>query len=1035
MAEIVSLNLNPELDFLIKNAVNLNNHAQNDNPYLNVTIDGKFHDINSLLQLKDIHDSPVYISINVQSLNSKFECLCNFMSELSESNINVEILAIQECWKVEYPELLIIPGYHPFIFKQREGMRGGGVGFFIKSYITFEIVPTCSYFESKIFESITLLLSHPSNFKLYVTSLYRSNGTLPNISQTEQRNRFNHHLDDLLLKLSQKRQKSFIFSDSNIDLLTAEANHSTHEYLNSILSHGFLQTVIKATRIQGASSSLIDHIITNCSNVSFSTGSIITDVSDHFPIFILNGKNKKQNEQKHINSRIFSQTNLLNFKNLLAEKNWEKTTTDWEVDTSYDEFWKEYSSAYDLCFPITRIKFNRNMHRENNFMTAGLLNSRITKLQLLKTYLAFPSDFNKDLYKNYRKIYQKTLRAAKKASIESNLQKNQKNPKETWKILNEVIGKKQGGNSIPKININGQPSESPADISNEFNNFFVRVGKEISDNVPIILKPPEDYLPQYPNITPLNLQNTTPDHIIKIVKNFAPKNSADTDGVSSKMIKFIIVQIAVPLAHIFNLSLQSGTFPSKLQKSRVIPIFKSGNPLECDNYRPISLLSAFSKILEKIVAKKLLTHLSENNLIYDHQYGFLPGRSTEQNLLHVTNYITNALNEKMYCIGIFIDLRKAFDVCSHEILLKKLSLMGITGPALKWFESYLKNRTQFVDLNGAQSDEKELLLSVIQGSILGPILFLCYINDFHFCTKLFTTLFPDDGSCLAKHTNLKILIEFVNSELQKVANWFLSNKMAVNTSKTKYIIFRTQGKPIDDTNLKVVFNSNEIGTQNDPTKIFNIERISNSGATKSFKLLGVLLDEYLSFDAHINHICNKVSKSLYIINRVKNFLPAKTLVTLYFALIHSHLSYCSSIYGCATKTSLTKLQLKQKKAIRIISKSTYHAHTAPLFKNLKILPLENLITYSQLKFMHNFYNNNIPLSFTEMWVTNRSRNPQINLRNAENLHVPAHSFDSIKRLPLFTFPTKWNEDCISKFNPNCKQYLKLLKVKLLENLV
>ncbi len=176
------------------------------------------------------------------------------------------------------------------------------------------------------------------------------------------------------------------------------------------------------------------------------------------------------------------------------------------------------------------------------------------------------------------------------------------------------------------------------------------MGKEISDNVPPVRQPPEDFLPQNANITPLNLQNTTPEHIVKIVKSFAPKNSADTDGVSSKMIKFIIEEISLPLSHIFNLSLQTGQFPKQLQTSRVIPIFKSGNPLECDNYRPISLLSAFSKILEKIVAKKLLAHLSENNLLYDHQYGFLPGRSTEQNLLHVTNYITDALNDKMYHI-------------------------------------------------------------------------------------------------------------------------------------------------------------------------------------------------------------------------------------------------------------------------------------------------------------------------------------------------------------------------------------------------
>ena len=1029
------LNCNPDLDFLHVFNNSLDNNADFDNPYLTIQIDGKFHETSSILQIQNILDCPVYISLNVQSLNSKFENLCNFINDLLEQNVNIEIIAIQECWQIEFPELLVISGYHPFIFKQREGMRGGGVGFYIKENISFEIVDECSHFENKIFESITLLLSHPCKFKFFVTSLYRSNGALTNISQIEQKTRFNAHFEGLLSKLSQKNQKSFIFTDSNIDLLNAQPNSPAHEYLNTILSYGFVQTVVKATRMQGDSYSLIDHILTNCTNPSFTTGSIISDISDHFPIFILNGKNSKPNEQKHIKTRIFSQSNLLKFKNSLGSQNWEETLACWDVDTSYNAFWEVYSNIYESCFPITRIKFNRKIHKENNFMSAGLLTSRNTKLDLLKTYLTFPTEYNKGTYKTYRNLFQKTLRAAKKTHIEENLRKNQKNPKETWKILNDVIGKNQCGNKITKININGLPSENPADISNEFNNFFVRVGKEISDNVPTVQQPPESFLPQNDHITPLNLQNTTPEHIIKIVKAFSPKNSADTDGVSSKMIKYIIIEIAKPLAHIFNLSLQSGVFPKQLQLSRVIPIFKSGNKLECDNYRPISLLSAFSKILEKIVAKKLLTHLSDNNLIYDHQYGFLPGRSTEQNLIHVTNYITNALNDKMYCVGVFIDLRKAFDVCSHSILLKKLSLMGIAGPALKWFESYLSNRKQYVDVNGTKSEEKDLLLSVIQGSILGPILFLCYINDFHRCTSLFTTLFADDGSCLAKHLNLKTLIEYVNLELQKVANWFLSNKMAVNTSKTKYIIFRSHGKQIQENHEKVVFNSNELGTPNDPAKIFTIERIFNQGTTKSFKLLGVLLDEYLSFDAHINNICCKISKSLYIINRAKNFLPKKALLSLYFALIHSHLAYCASIYGCATKSSLTKLFLKQKKAIRTITKSPYLAHTSPLFKELKILPLEQLITYSQLKFMHLFTFNKTPPSFTEMWITNRARTPLLNLRNAENLHVKPHLLDSLKRLPLFAFPTIWNEENATKHNPDCKKYLRGLKVNLLNSIV
>jgi hypothetical protein len=253
------------------------------------------------------------------------------------------------------------------------------------------------------------------------------------------------------------------------------------------------------------------------------------------------------------------------------------------------------------------------------------------------------------------------------------------------------------------------------------------------------------------DVPDLQLQNTTPEHIQKVIKKLQPKLSYDANRVSSKMIKFIGEEISIPLAHIFNISLREGVFPEKLKLCRVIPIFKTGNPLECDNYRPISLLSSISKVLEKIVAEKLIAHLLDNDLLYVHQYGFLPNRSTEHNLLQIINYISNALNEGDFCIRVFLDLKKAFDVCSHEILLKKLIKMGIRGNAYKWFENYLASRSQFVDINGSKSDPLDINISVIQGSILGPILFLCYINDFYAATTLFSVLFADDTTGLGTY--------------------------------------------------------------------------------------------------------------------------------------------------------------------------------------------------------------------------------------------------------------------------------------------
>jgi hypothetical protein len=236
-------------------------------------------------------------------------------------------------------------------------------------------------------------------------------------------------------------------------------------------------------------------------------------------------------------------------------------------------------------------------------------------------------------------------------------------------------------------------------------------------------------MPDLPDLINLDLGGTSQVHICDIIKSLKSKNSCDIDGISTKLLKNLAIELSWPLAHIFGLSLSTGTFPARLKSSRTVPIFKTGNHELCDNYRPIALLSTLSKVLEKIVSVQLTNHLDRNNILYEHQYGFQRNKSTEHSLIHSLNFISNALNDNKYCIGVFFDLKKAFDVCSHEILLMKLSKMGITGNALEWFRSYLSDRQQIVDINGTFSNLRRIKISILQGSILGPILFLCYIND------------------------------------------------------------------------------------------------------------------------------------------------------------------------------------------------------------------------------------------------------------------------------------------------------------------
>jgi hypothetical protein len=232
-----------------------------------------------------------------------------------------------------------------------------------------------------------------------------------------------------------------------------------------------------------------------------------------------------------------------------------------------------------------------------------------------------------------------------------------------------------------------------------------------------------------------------------------------------------------------------------------------------------------------------------------------------------------------------------------------------------------------------------------------------------------------------------------------------------------------------------VYNNNVPGQPEDPTLISPIDRISNDSPETSFKLLGVFIDEYLSFNDHISHVCAKISKSLFCINRIKNFVKKDALVMLYYAMVHSHLSYCLNIYGCANTTNLQRLRIKQKEAVRAICNLGYREHTNPLFKNLKILPLNEMIKFANLKFMHNYINNKLPFSFNETWVFNRDRNLNRLLRNANDLYIPAHNFATLKRFPLFTFPRLWNEEEDRKLTQSSTSYCKLLKASLLANIV
>jgi len=913
------------------------------------------------------------------------------------------------------------------------------VGIYVRNGLNFKIRTDLENYKLKTFENIVIEVQYP-NKNILISNIYRSPNPPPLTTVSDHMDNFIEILDSHLSKLSDCNSPAYVFTDSNINLFNLQTNPTCTNYIDILIINGFIQIVSKATRVQSNKKSLIDHIITNTNQTSYKAGTIVDDISDHFMNYIqLSNTKTLKYKIKESTKRQINETNMHNLKAALQNANWAGVLSDNDVNSSFNKFWEIFSSLYDLHFPKIHMRFNRNKHKINGFMNDDLLQARNKKLELHKIALKNKTQEDTQNYITQRNLYNSLLRQSKQKYYADNLRLNINNSKRTWQLLKEAANLNKPSANVEKIDKNGTIITDPTEMANEFNNFFTSVGLKISETVKPTNIKPEDYMPVLQDLQELDLGTTNQVHVCDIIKSLQSKNSMDIDGISTKLLKFLSIELSWPLAHIFNLSLINGVFPDRLKSSRTVPIFKSGRNDLCDNYRPIALLSTLSKILEKMVSVKLVNHLDRNNILYDHQYGFQRNKSTEHSIIHALNHISKAMNENKYSIGVFFDLKKAFDVCSHDILLMKLSRMGISGTALNWFKSYLSNRTQKVDINGKLSESRKIKISILQGSILGPILFLCYINDLYSVTNLLTLMYADDTFTLDSGEDLNTLITNVNAEINKIAVWFRANKLAVNISKTKYIIFRMKSKKLGPNTPDIIYNENEPDQPFDNTLITILERYHDNHENadcRSYKYLGIFLDEHLSLDTHTTHLINKLSRSLYCIKQAKHIIPLNGMKALYQSLIHSYLSHSTLIMNSITVKNKQRIAKIQKKAIRIITGSTYNAHTAPLFLQHSILPYDKLITFSQLMFMHSVEYGYAPKSFENIWLKNNDRNAERELRNANDFLLTQPRTETFKKSTFYSLPNEWNNLAPEiKLQQNRFTFKWALKAHLMEDIM
>ena len=461
--------------------------------------------------------------------------------------------------------------------------------------------------------------------------------------------------------------------------------------------------------------------------------------------------------------------------------------------------------------------------------------------------------------------------------------------------------------------------------------------------------------------------------------------------------------IDVPIAMLVNLSLSQGTVPDAMKLAKVVPIYKAKSKEIFTNYRPISLLSNISKIMEKVVHKRLYSFLMKHDILYRNQFGFRSKHSTVDAVTKFTSDVLKSLDRKQHCLGVFLDLSKAFDTINQKILLQKLAHYGIRGNALNWFESYLADRQQYVCYKGIKSETCSVQYGVPQGSVLGPILFILYTNDIpHSITHGQTVLFADDTTVYYRGHDWQQLYERAKNDLLCLSDWFRANKLSVNASKTKYMMFSGS----NTANYRDTLSINGV----------ELEQVNY------IKFLGLVIDDKLQWHHHIEHCRKKVSSGIYAMNSVKNIVTCEHLRILYFSLVHPYLLYGISIWGNTYMKYTRKLVILQKKAIRAMNKASYNESSSPLFAKSRVLKFQDLQNLQICRLMYDTAHGYLPDSVTSLFDYQLTGTYPIT-RHRNDPRLPNVKSDLARRSVLYRGPLLWlNMDLNLKTAPSTNQF-------------
>lgn len=728
------------------------------------------------------------------------------------------------------------------------------------------------------------------------------------------------------MHLLKNKQSILVVGDINIDTLSPESD----EYLCLLTEHGFEQAITKPTR----KNACLDHISVK-SNVSAIGIVCESDITDHK--IVIAGLGSKVTKKNSVKFR-----NLLNYEAVLEEMK----QTDWaavlnQSDTNIAA--TNFITILDKAITINSktVKVSKSQSVIEPWMTTGLLRCARHRDKLHSKQKKEPNnEVLKLIYTRYRNFYKKLIRNIKNEYEKDQLHSNIKNPKMLWKSIKNICNfKTKNNNATDLTTIHNDPVES----LNITNRYFASVGQNLAREIIRKTNTTEDELAtnmkgKEPPES-LFLEPTDPHEIISIINNLKTGSAPGLDGITPLLLKTIKNAIAEPLAHIFNLSIGNGVFPTAWKISAITPIFKDGTRNAPENYRPISLLSVISKLLEKVVNKRLVKFVESHGLLSPRQFGFRHNKSTEDAVILLSELVATYLDSGNSCIGVFLDLAKAFDTVSTKILLKKLQYFGIRGLSHDWFKSYLTNREQLIKIESVKSATLPVNYGVPQGSILGPTLFLLYMNDIHDLNNNMINAeiicYADDTAIIFKGRNWEDTYNSTEMGMVAINDWLANNLLTINHKKTKYLCFHKTAASQPNIPNHIKIHTCKL-TQILDCNCQSIDR------TNSIKYLGVILDQNLNFKEHTLSLANRIRKTAAILKKLRNSAEPFLLTRVYLAICQSIASYCIPVWGSAAKTTLIIPERAQRCVLKVMHKKNFRFPTQTLYKEAKVLTIRQL---------------------------------------------------------------------------------------------